>query len=102
MPVGRSNLGIRLERETEGAKVTMLINDKPAGTVQIPGRIQVGGGLDIGRDPFSPVTRDYDAPFPFSGKIHRVVLDILDMPVPVSPTSKPKVSSGPSWRRIAK
>jgi len=101
MPVGRSNLGIRFERVDEGAQVTMLINDKPAGTVQISGRTRVGGGLDIGRDPFSPVTRDYDAPFPFSGKIHRVVFNILDMPARVSPPSRLSVS-GPSWRRIAK
>ena len=74
----------------------------PTGTLQIPGRMQVGGGLDIGRDPISPVTRDYDAPFPFSGKIHRVVLEILDMPNQISPPSRPGASSGPSWRRIAK
>lgn len=79
VPVGRSTLGVRFERVAEGAQVTVLINDKPAGTFQIPGILRTVGRIDIGRDAYSPITRDYDAPFPFpfSGKIHRVVFEYL-------------------------
>ena len=39
-------------------------------------RVISATGMDIGRDALSPVTDDYDGPFPFTGKIHRVVFDV--------------------------
>jgi arylsulfatase len=36
-----------------------------------------GDGLCVGRDSASPVSRDYQAPFPFTGgTIDRVVIDV--------------------------
>ena len=102
VPVGHSTIAVRFERIDEGGKATVLINDKLAGTVQIPRIMAVGGRLDIGRDALSAVKRDdYAPPFPFSGRMRRVVFDVLDMPEQVSSPSRP-IPSGPSWRRIAK
>ena len=33
-------------------------------------------GLDIGRDSLSPVVTDYDAPFPFEGRIGRITFSV--------------------------
>ena len=42
----------------------------------LPFRWQIGGaGLSIGRDRGFPVCDDYAPPFPFTGELHRVVLD---------------------------
>ena len=35
-----------------------------------------GGGLSVGADVGSPVTSDYRAPFPFTGKIYKVTVDV--------------------------
>ena len=35
-------------------------------------------GLDIGRDRSSPVSKLYQAPFDFSGKMHRVTVTLAD------------------------
>jgi len=75
----------------------MLINDEPAGAVSVPGIIRVVGGIDIGRDACSPTTQDYDAPFPFSGRIRRVVIDLLDIPEGIPPRRGLTL-----WKRIAK
>ena len=46
--------------------------------IDIPRLVRMLGstGLDIGRDALSPVVDDYDAPFPFTGTIHRVTFNI--------------------------
>jgi arylsulfatase len=36
----------------------------------------LGGGLAVGADVGSPVTADYKAPFPFTGKLYKVTLDV--------------------------
>ena len=72
----------RFDRIIEGAQATMLINGESAGTIQIPGITRAGGSIEIGRDAFSPVTQDYAAPFPFSGKIYRVVFDVPELAAP--------------------
>jgi len=36
----------------------------------------LGGGMSVGLDTGSPVTSDYKAPFPFTGKLYRVTLDV--------------------------
>jgi arylsulfatase A-like enzyme len=99
VPVGRSIVEVHIERTAEGAEATVIIDDDPAGKVPIPRIISFGGGMTIGRDGLSPVPRDdYQAPFPFSGRIRRVVFNILDKPVPASPRRGPTVS----WRQIAR
>jgi len=53
--------------------------------------------MAIGHDMVSPVARDdYGSPFPFSGRIRRVVFDLGDAPAPAPSKSRPAVS----WRFI--
>ena len=85
VPDGPCSLGFSLEREAAfgGAAKglgTLLIDGESAGTFETD-RIFVvtisWSGLDIGRDRVSPVS-DYEAPFEFTGRIRRVVVDLHD------------------------
>ena len=42
----------------------------------IPQQISIGEGLDIGEDIGSPVDFTYKPPFPFTGKIEKVTVDL--------------------------
>ena len=85
VPDGPCRLGFSLVREAafggraEGT-ATLWIDDEPAGSLQTD-RIFVvtisWSGLDVGRDRVSPVS-DYEAPFEFTGRIRRVVVDLHD------------------------
>ncbi|HEY8526946.1 MAG TPA: sulfatase-like hydrolase/transferase [Acidimicrobiales bacterium] len=66
-------------------ELTLYLDDQPAGKQTVttqPGKFNmVGEGLCVGRDSASPVTPDYDAPFPFrGGTIDRVVVDVSGEP----------------------
>jgi arylsulfatase len=61
--------------------VTLYIDNAPVGKTDIvtqPGAFcLVGDGICVGRDSASPVTPDYQAPFPFTGgTIDRVIVDV--------------------------
>lgn len=61
--------------------VTLYIDNAPVGKSDIvtqPGAFcLVGDGICVGRDSASPVTPDYQAPFPFTGgTIDRVIVDV--------------------------
>jgi len=44
---------------------------------RLPMRWQIGGaGLLVGRDRGFPVCEDYESPFPFSGKLERLVIEV--------------------------
>jgi hypothetical protein len=45
---------------------------------QVPYRFTVNEGFDVGSDTISPVSDQYEAPYQFTGKIKRVVIDISD------------------------
>jgi len=59
----------------------LFVDGKLAGEgdlpVTIPLRMGITEGLTCGRDDGSPVTNDYEAPFPFTGELDRVVLDVF-------------------------
>ncbi len=85
IPSGPCVLGFTLEREPAfgGAARgvgTLWIDGEAAGTMETD-RIFVvtisWSGLDVGRDRVSPVS-GYDAPFEFTGRIRRVVVDLHD------------------------
>jgi len=65
-----------------GAKGTLelYVDDQKVGSGEIvtqPGYFcVVGDGLCVGRDSASPVTPEYTAPFPFTGEIEKVVVDV--------------------------
>lgn len=58
--------------ENQGT-ITLLINGEECGSLPVPTTIRTQStGIGIGRDALSPVTDDYQAPFPFQGKISRI------------------------------
>ena len=76
--MGASTVAVRFDRIDQKAKATLLINEKECGTMDIPGvmRMISAQGMDIGRDGGSPVTDHYQAPFPFSGLLRRLIIDV--------------------------
>jgi arylsulfatase len=64
----------------KGATVTMTVNGSKVAEGElpktIPGQISIGEGLDIGEDIGSPVDFTYKPPFPFTGKIEKVTVDL--------------------------
>lgn len=60
----------------------LLVDGRRVGEAEIPQFTPVAfsGGLHCGRDPGAPVADDYDAPFPFTGVIERVVVDVSGRP----------------------
>jgi len=64
----------------KAATVTMTINGTKVGEGElpktIPVQISIGEGLDIGEDIGSPVDFTYKPPFPFTGKIEKVTVDL--------------------------
>jgi arylsulfatase len=69
--------------------VTLFINDKAVGSGKIATTCPVGyslsgDGLSVGRDTLSAVSLDYmGSEFPFTGTIHRVVVDLGNDQPPV-------------------
>jgi arylsulfatase len=80
VPVGASKLGVRFIRDGGKGKITLIIDGRECGTVEVPFVLRMLGstGMDIGRDSLSPVTNDYPAPFPFAGTIHRLEVNLLE------------------------
>jgi arylsulfatase A-like enzyme len=64
----------------KGAMVTMTVNGTKVAEGElpktIPVQISIGEGLDIGEDIGSPVDSTYKPPFPFTGKIEKVTVDL--------------------------
>ena len=62
------------------ARAQLYIDGKLAGQgdlpVTIPLDIGITDGLSCGRDEGSAVTTDYSAPFPFTGKLDKIVVDV--------------------------
>lgn len=75
---GRHRLWLRFSREGEGGVVAMGADDLEVARGAIPRFLRILGtaGLDIGRDSHAPVTREYAAPFPFSGVIERITFRV--------------------------
>lgn len=71
---GRHELTARFDRDGRGGVLTVGCDGDDLGSVEIPKIVRMLGstGMDIGRDALSPVTDDYVAPYPFSGRIECV------------------------------
>jgi arylsulfatase A-like enzyme len=80
VPDGPCMLAFRLERTGSRGVGTLTIDGEGCGTFETD-RIFVvtisWSGLDVGRDRASPVS-DYEAPFAFTGRIRRVVVELDD------------------------
>jgi arylsulfatase len=90
-PPGRHALGIEYRREQPaGGPVALTVDGEVVAEgrlpVNLPFRWQIGGaGLLIGRDRGFPVCDDYEPPFPFTGTLHEVVLEIPSLERRVPP-----------------
>ncbi len=86
--LGRGAHSLRFEfvrRPAGGGKAVLSLRDRVLAEgeipVSLPMRWQIGGaGLLIGRDRGFPVCDDYTPPFPFSGTLRRVLLEIAGRP----------------------
>ncbi|MCP4749992.1 MAG: arylsulfatase [Proteobacteria bacterium] len=78
VPVGSSQVAVRFQRIDNRSQAMLLIDETECGSVDIPGimRMISAQGMDVGRDSGSPITDDYEAPFPFSGDIRKMVIDV--------------------------
>ncbi len=58
----------------------LFIDDQPVGELDLPETIPMslglGGGVSCGEDAGSPVIPDYQPPYPFTGTLHRVTVDL--------------------------
>jgi hypothetical protein len=89
VPEGKMQLRFEFEPTSEpelakgkGApgRAKLYINGNPAGQtdfpVTIPLLVGLGGGLTVGRNPGSPISKLYSSPFPFTGTIYQVTIDV--------------------------
>jgi arylsulfatase A-like enzyme len=77
VPVGSSTLGVLFTWRDQKGTITLLINGVECGSMGVPTAIRGGSsGMSIGLDSLSPVTDDYQAPFPFTGKITKVEVNL--------------------------
>jgi arylsulfatase len=62
-----------------GAEITLQVDGREVGRGTAAQSVRMMGstGMDVGRDALSPVSDEYDAPFPFDGTIHRVTFELL-------------------------
>ncbi|NRA04535.1 MAG: arylsulfatase [Myxococcales bacterium] len=84
LPAGASEVAVHFMRRDEKAEATLVIDGEECGAVPIPRILRMisSTGLDVGRDGLSGVTDDYAAPFPFSGKIAKVVFELVSLRSP--------------------
>ncbi len=75
---GRHHLFARFDREGHGGVLTVGADGVDLGSAPIPKIVRILGstGMDIGRDALSTVVDDYVGPFPFTGVIERVAVEI--------------------------
>lgn len=87
LPPGRHILSVEVVVDQQnkpgvGGKAILHMGDKVIGEgrfeKQIPYRFTVNEGFDVGSDTITPVSDQYHSPFPFTGKIKRVVVDISE------------------------
>jgi len=75
---GRHELVATFDRNGPGGILAVSCDGIQVGAVEVTESVRMLGstGLDIGRDALSPVTADYPAPYPFTGRIEKVTFEI--------------------------
>ncbi len=89
VPTGKVSLRYEFEKTGEpdviygkgaAGKAQLYVNTKLVGEVKRPYTVPLlfglGGGVVVGRNPGSSVTKLYGPPFEFTGMIHEVIVDI--------------------------
>ncbi|OBK17327.1 arylsulfatase [Mycobacterium asiaticum] len=91
-PIPTGAVTVRMLFETErpvvgsGGRVTLWANDRRIGEGELPQTVSLAftsyAGLDVGRDNGLVVDREYEdrAPYPFSGTVRKVVIDLKPVP----------------------
>ena len=90
---GRHRLGFRYEPTGVGGQATLLVDDVVVGAGPIQEFTSVrfnihGAGLTCGYEAGPAVGTGYEAPFPFTGTLHRVEVEVTDPPPPVDPAAE--------------
>ena len=76
-PVGRSSIGVEFSWTSKKGTIALLIEGSECRSIDVPSTVRGSSlGMSIGRDSLSPVTDDYVAPFPFSGTIRRLEVEV--------------------------
>ncbi|MCB0987976.1 MAG: arylsulfatase [Acidimicrobiales bacterium] len=72
---------VRVGRARAG-RIDLVVNGEEAGGVDVPQLVFMFSsvGASVGYDHGSPVSTRYDSPFPFSGTLHEVVVQVHDAP----------------------
>jgi len=85
-----ASLGLRfVQTGDNGAVVHMLVDEARVASLELPKMWQVfspNSGLRCGENRHAPISRDYDAPFPFDQTLDRVVVE-LELPEPTGPAT---------------
>jgi hypothetical protein len=78
VPAGPSTLGVRFRRTGNGATATLVVDDEPVGSAEIPFAMRVisSVGSSVGHDHGMPVSDRYDDAFPFEGVLRSVVIEL--------------------------
>lgn len=74
------------EAETSG-RVRLFVDDEEVGSEHLPATFEhliAFQGLDVGADGLSPVREGGKGRYPFSGRMDRVIVEILDDTEPAS------------------
>jgi arylsulfatase len=83
VPVGSSSVGVKFSWADNKGAITLLIEGSECGSIEVPSVVRTYTlGMSIGRDNLSPVTDDYVAPFPFTGAIRRLEVDMRPFRLP--------------------
>jgi arylsulfatase len=72
-------LGVRFRRTGNGATATVVVDDRPVGSAEIPFAMRVVSsvGGSVGYDHGMPVSDRYESSFPFEGVLHAVDIQLL-------------------------
>ena len=78
IPTGYSTLRAQFRRIKKGGEITIYVNEEPTGSVRIPlfMRMISSVGSSIGYDHGSAVSPHYESPFPFSGELHQIEIQL--------------------------
>ncbi len=80
VPTGDSTLVARLRRgQGSGGSMALDVDGQPAGSAELPLYMQMMSsvGPSVGYDHGSAVSNRYEAPYPFAGSLHEVVIQLL-------------------------
>ncbi len=80
VPTGESELSVRVRRTGQSTgTIEVLVDGTPAGMAELPlfMRMISSVGASVGYDHGSAVSSRYQGPFPFSGSLHDVVIQLL-------------------------